>query len=118
MYHVKNGLVSPSDMYSLPVFPTQLAASFVCLVVSGICIWLFVRKKLKGKILGLYFVLYGALRFILQWYRPDYDKNNVVSGWNIGHSICLLMLFVGLLILFSQNPEKKLFWAKNLSNKD
>lgn len=107
IHHLKMGLVSSNDLCSLPVFPTQLASSLVCLVVSGICLWLFVRKKLEGKILGIYFVLYGALRFILQWYRPDYDKNNSISGWNTGHSICLIILLAGVIILLSKNPVKK-----------
>jgi phosphatidylglycerol:prolipoprotein diacylglycerol transferase len=117
IHHLKTGLVGPDDLYSLPVFPTQLASLLVCLVVSGICVWLFVRKKLEGKILGIYFVLYGALRFILQWYRPDYDKNNSISGWNTGHSICLIMLLAGIIILLSKNPAKKfLLSQRNLSD--
>ena len=116
IHHLKTGLVGPADLYSQPVFPIQLAASLICLIVSGICIWLFLRKQLRGKILGLYFVLYGTLRFILQWYRPDYDKDNTFSGWNTGHTVCLLMLFAGLIILFSKNPEKKfLLSRKNAS---
>jgi len=124
MHHLKTGLVSPSDLYSLPVFPIQLIASLVCFAVGGICIWLFLRKRQRGRILGLYFVLYGALRFILQWYRPDYDKDSTVSGWNAGHSVCLLMLFVGFIILFSKNPMMKFSlsrknafaWMKRLPN--
>jgi phosphatidylglycerol:prolipoprotein diacylglycerol transferase len=112
MHHLKTGLVGPSDLYSLPVFPIQLAASLICLVVSGICIWLFLRKKLRGRTLWMYLVLYGSLRFILQWYRPDYDKDNAVSGWNTGHSICLLMFFVCFIILLSKNPAKKFLLSR------
>jgi len=112
IHHLKTGLVGPSDLYSLPVFPVQLVSSLICLAVSGICIWLFLRKKLRGRILGLYFVLYGAVRFVLQWYRPDYDKDNAVSGWNTGHSICLIMFFVGFIILFSRNPLKKFLLSR------
>lgn len=107
MYHVKTGLSGSSDLYSQAVFPIQLAALLGCLVISLICIWLFLRKKLEGQILGVYFVLYGAFRFILQWYRPDYDRNNIVSGWNTGHSICLLMFLTGLVILLSRNYAMK-----------
>ena len=112
IHHLNTGLVDPSDLYSQPVFPIQLAAALTCLLVSGICIRMFLRKQLRGKILGLYFVLYGILRFILQWYRPDYDKDNTVSDWNSGHSVCLLMLLVGLIILFSNNPAKKFLLSR------
>jgi len=115
-HHLETGLVGPADLCSQPVFPIQLAASLICLIVSGICVCLFLRKKLEGQILGLYFVLYGSLRFILQWYRPDYDKDSSVSGWNTGHSICLLMFLVGLIILFSKDPATKfLLSRKNAS---
>jgi len=116
IHHLKTGLVGPSDLFSQPVFPIQLAASLTCFFVSGICIRLFLRKQLRGKILGLYFVLYGTLRFILQWYRPDYDKDNTVSGWNTGHSVCMLMLLVGLIILFSNNPAKKFLLSREISS--
>ena len=98
MHHLKAGLVGPLELYSQPVFPIQLAAFLICFFVSGVCIWLFLRKQLKGQILGLYFVLYGGLRFILQWYRPDYDNDLTYSGWNTGHSICLFMFFIGIII--------------------
>ena len=114
-HHLETGLAGPAEVYSQPVFPIQLAGLVMCLVVSGTCVWLFLREKLRGKLLGLYLGLYGVGRFVLQWYRPDYDKDDTVAGWNTGHSVCLLMILAGLVVLLVKNPTKTLLLSKDAS---
>ena len=55
-------------------------------------------SALLGLLLALYFVLYGLSRFIIQWYRPNYDNNNQ-SGWNSGHTVFGLIKDIALVIL-------------------
>jgi len=112
MHHVETGLVDPTNGYSQSVFPIQLIAMLICFIVSGICLWLFLQKKRRGQLLGVYFAVYGTLRFILQWYRPDYDKDGTVSGWNSGHSVCLFMFLIGFIILYSKNPAKRFLLSR------
>lgn len=113
IHHLKLGLVEPSDAYSLPVFPIQLVAVVGCLFISGVCLWMLKRNKLKGNLLWLYFVLYGSFRFVLQWFRPNYDGNNAVSGWNSGHIMSMAMLVIGAFFLVFSNRRKLLSFSRD-----
>ena len=112
IHHLNLNLVEPSDAHSLPVFPIQLVSVIGCLFISGVCLWMLKRSKLKGQLLWLYFVLYGTFRFVLQWFRPNYDGNNAVSGWNSGHLMSVTMLVIGMFFLVLSNREKLILFLR------
>jgi len=114
IHHLNLNLVEPSDTHSLPVFPIQLVAVAGCLLISGVCLWMLKQGKLKGRLLWFYFALYGAFRFTVQWFRPNYDGNNAVSGWNSGHTMSVAMLFIGIIFLALSNRNKLIILGGNI----
>lgn len=96
LHHLATGVVDRTDLYSLPVFPMQFVSMVIVLTLASIGTWMFLKRRFQGRVLWLSFAVYGAIRFCLQWFRPNYDANNAVSGWNIGHSASLFICFIGL----------------------
>ncbi len=95
-HHLAMGLVSTSDLFSLPVVPMPLVSAAISLVVGGLAAWMFLYDKLQGRLMWLSFSLYGILRFGTQWFRPNYDLHNDSSVWNSGHTMSILMCFIGI----------------------
>ncbi len=98
-HHLALGSVDSSDLYSLPVVPMQVVSMAIGLLVAGVGVGLFLRGRLHGRLMWLSFALYGVLRFGTQWFRPNYDGNNLVWGWNTGHTFSLIMCLVGVSLL-------------------
>ncbi|GMV83088.1 MAG: prolipoprotein diacylglyceryl transferase [Planctomycetota bacterium] len=110
LQQMEAGLVKPWEAESLPVIPMQLIWMAICLSITGICLWLFYKNKFRGSLLYLAFVLYGSLRFIVQWFRPNYDLRQEQYAWNMGHTACLIMVLLGgsvLLLRWRFGPD----WA-------
>ena len=93
--HLAWGWVGPQEAFTRPVVPMQLIEFSVCLAVAGVAGWLVWRARLGGRAVWLAFVFYGGCRFILQWFRPNYDLDNRTWGWNSGHTMALIMLAAG-----------------------
>ncbi|HEY0082824.1 MAG TPA: prolipoprotein diacylglyceryl transferase, partial [Pyrinomonadaceae bacterium] len=51
--------------------PTQLYESFAALLFFALLFWLHRRKTFDGQIILVYGVLYGATRFIIEFFRDD-----------------------------------------------
>lgn len=64
----------------IPLIPTQIISSVLDFAHFAVLIW-FVKKwkKKEGQVTGLYFVLYSAGRFILEFFRGDLERGNVGS---------------------------------------
>jgi len=107
MYHLELGFVSRGDASSLPVFPIQLLSSAICILMAGALAVLVVRSHLEGKLLWLSLLIYGLLRFVIQWYRPNYGGGPLV-GWNDGHTLSLITGVMGLLGLVMSGYVKGL----------
>jgi len=62
----------------IPLIPTQIISSVLDFAHFAVLIW-FVKKwkKKEGQVTGLYFVLYSAGRFILEFFRGDLERGNV-----------------------------------------
>ena len=55
----------------VPVHPTQLYESFLALGVFLFLLWFRHRQKFPGQILGIYLLLAGAVRFLVEFWRGD-----------------------------------------------
>ena len=76
IHHLATDLVDRADHYSLPVIPMQFVSMAVALTVAAVGTWMFLAGRFQGRLLWLSFATYGPLRFITQWFRPNYDRNN------------------------------------------
>ncbi len=116
VHHMHLGLVDSSASHSLPVLPTQLLALAVCLFVSGVCLWMFLRRRWEGRLLWLYFALYGALRFILQFFRPNYDQDYALGGWNSGHLFSAALCLMGMGLLTASHRDRSIGRSSECKN--
>jgi phosphatidylglycerol---prolipoprotein diacylglyceryl transferase len=65
------GILAPGSAYSLPVYPTQLYEALLELGIFVALSLFLPRKKFNGQVFLLYFVLYGAGRFLMEFLRAD-----------------------------------------------
>lgn len=83
--------------------PTQLYESFAALIVFGLLIWLHKRKVFSGQIILLYAVLYGAIRFTVEFWRDD-PRGDILgittaTGLSTSQMISLFVGITGLVFL-------------------
>lgn len=63
---------------SLYLHPTQLYESITMLIVSGILIYLHRKKKFDGQVLVAYAIIYGIVRFSIEFLRDD-PRGNILG---------------------------------------
>ena len=60
---------------SVPVYPVQLFESAGNILMCGVLLLLLVRRKYAGMIGGVYLILYGVMRFLLEFMRGDHTDS-------------------------------------------
>ena len=83
--------------------PTQLYESGAALLIFLFLVWLHRRKRFDGQVLLFYAVLYGAARFIIEFFRAD-PRGDILgltslTGLSTSQLISLLVGLVGLVLL-------------------
>lgn len=97
--------LSPS-LHLYPRFPVQLVESGLCFILFVI-IFIFTRKKapLKGTSLGIYFISYGIIRFVLEFFRGDAIRG-IWLIFSTSQWISLFLVPVGVfLVINSRNRQ-------------
>ena len=100
-----HSLFAPNN---IPLFPTQLTEAAVLLLIAVFL--LIYINKFKGKhAFELYIVLYGIIRFILEFFRYD-SYRGIISGFSISQYISIfLILSVLFFLLYKKKQIKKTF---------
>ncbi|HEY9403746.1 MAG TPA: prolipoprotein diacylglyceryl transferase [Pyrinomonadaceae bacterium] len=77
--------------------PTQLYESFAAFLFFALLIWLHRRKTFNGQIILAYGVLYGATRFIIEFFRDD-PRGDILGLTSLTHlsTSQLISLLVGI----------------------
>jgi len=77
--------------------PTQLYESFAAFLFFALLIWLHRRKTFDGQIILAYGVLYGATRFIIEFFRDD-PRGDIFGLTSLTHlsTSQLISLLVGI----------------------
>jgi phosphatidylglycerol:prolipoprotein diacylglycerol transferase len=76
----------------------------VNLGLYGVLAWLYRRKTFDGQVFATYLMAYGALRFLLEFFRGDYDVR-YLGGWaTSGHVVSVLVLATGAALYAWQRP--------------
>ena len=97
---------APHIMHGIPVHPTQLyevAGNFA--LFAGLSVY-YRHKKFDGQIWWLYVLLYGALRFTIEFFRGDYDVH-YFGTLTIAHLIAIVMMMVALAGLTVLRPKAR-----------
>ena len=110
------GIAGVNGMVNLPRHPSQLYEALFEGIVLWLVMWFVFRKRdlIKGSMIGIYLIGYGAARFFIEYFRePDTDLGFVLplggggetyqvdSLLNIttGQILCFLMISAGVLTL-------------------
>jgi phosphatidylglycerol---prolipoprotein diacylglyceryl transferase len=92
--HVRAHLITRNAEASLPVHPTQLYMMLGLLVVFAIQ-WAYLRRKrFDGALCLSYMVLYGLLRFVVEFYRADSARS--LWGLTVSQAISAALIGSGL----------------------
>jgi phosphatidylglycerol:prolipoprotein diacylglycerol transferase len=104
------GMIFP-NVWSLPRHPSQLYQAFFEGIVLWLIIWFFRnRKPFKGFLIGLYFLGYGLIRFIIEYFRePDAHIGFPLLNFTTGQILCFIMILFGIawLIIASRLPGRE-----------
>jgi len=122
----KTGTEISGLLVNLPRHPSQLYEAFFEGIVLWALIWLFRnRKPFKGFLIGLYFLGYGVIRFIIEYFRePDSDLGYPIEfvkttlptayahpllSFSTGQILCFIMIIFGLtwIIICSRLPNRE-----------
>lgn len=100
-----HSLFAPNN---IQLFPTQLAEATALLLIAVFL--LIYINKFKGKhAFELYIVLYGIIRFILEFFRYD-SYRGIISGFSTSQYISIfLILSVLFFLLYKKKQIKKTF---------
>jgi phosphatidylglycerol:prolipoprotein diacylglycerol transferase len=83
--------------------PTQLYESFATLALFLFLIWLHRRKRFSGQVILFYAVLYGIIRFTIEFFRDDPRGDilglTTLTGLSTSQLISLLVGITALVIL-------------------
>ncbi|MFP4476570.1 MAG: prolipoprotein diacylglyceryl transferase [Desulfatibacillaceae bacterium] len=83
----------------IPLHPTQLYAALHNFAIFGILYVFFARRKFDGQILGMYFVLYAAARFTVEFFRGDERGAYLFGVLSPAQGIGVVMLLMGVTVL-------------------
>lgn len=117
--------VTKGDYRCLPIIPTQLFESFFAFV--GACILYFHRRRginfqkqgkpipfffRPGTTFSFMFIIYGTIRFIIEFLRDDnpFQFDHLTISQNL--SIILIIVNLGLIVLFAKMKSDDLFTNK------
>jgi len=96
------GVVFPG--HSIAVHPTQLYSSVLLLITFLILFNIEKRKRFTGQIVSLYLIIYGLMRFSIEFLR---DNPTVLGFLTIFQCISIVLVFTGLLLYVALNHKMK-----------
>lgn len=105
--HVESGLIEKTAEAAYPVHPTQLYAVLGLLIIFFVLRAVYKRPHPTGLVMLLYFLLYGGLRFVLEFFRGDSARP--VFGMTVSQVIAggLVLASVGLWVLLQYSVWQK-----------
>ncbi len=98
-------IIPTTSTSALPVHPTQLYEAVGLLLLCALMWWWFRKKTFQNRLMWLYLVLYGTLRFGVEIYRND-EPHWILSRFTNAQAVAMLMIVVGAVALFLTQPKK------------
>ncbi len=81
----------------IPLLPTQVMESAFLFLLCAFLVWRLTKKKPFGTISGLYMVLYGAWRFVIEFFRSD--ERGAVGALSTSQFISVFIILGGIALL-------------------
>lgn len=96
---VRQGIIPSSASRSLPVLPTQLYESLICLALFGVLLWAGKRERhFDGYLFWLFIMLYSVQRFFMEGVRY-YEENFFVGSLTVGQILSVFFFLVALAVI-------------------
>ncbi|MDX9715079.1 MAG: prolipoprotein diacylglyceryl transferase [Dissulfurispiraceae bacterium] len=93
---------------SMPRHPSQLYEFMLEGAVLFTVLWMLRDRYNKGIISGLFLVLYGVFRFIVEMFRePDEQVGYIMGVLTMGQLLSFLMIFVGLGVIMLRKSARQ-----------
>jgi len=102
------GMIFPKGG-ALPRHPSQLYESAVEGGVLFLILWFIKDKKIPtGGLLAIFLFLYGAFRFVLEFFRePDAQLGFIIGPFTMGQILCFFMILAGMgLFAYRWNKDR------------
>ena len=84
----------------VPLYPVQVFEAAALLVLWGILVWAYPRKRRPGTVFALYLLLYPPCRFVLEYLRGDprqgWASVDAAQWISVGLFACAVALFIWL----------------------
>lgn len=99
------GVSTPFEEHT--VFPVQLLESLLCFLVFALMLYIVINKKhRKGTVYPLSMILYGVLRFLVEFlrYYPE-PQRTYFFGMSFWQAVSILTVFVGIIWLIHKHHE-------------
>ncbi len=88
-------------------FPVQLLEVFCLLVLFAMMLTLYKREKARGKLIFIYLLIYGVLRFILEFFRGDEIRGRFLMFSTSQWISILTILWVSLYLVIHRIRLRK-----------
>jgi len=102
------GMYFPQDPAGVLRHPSQLYEAFFEGIVLFALLWSVRRKKAApGFFLALYLVGYGAVRFVIEFFRePDPQIGFLFGVFTTGQMFCVVMILAGAALMAFRRPQR------------
>jgi len=89
--------------------PSQLYEMLAEGIIAFIIMWSLRKRKFPlGFMAGGYLIVYGCLRFFVEFFRePDAHLGFVLPPFSMGQLLCMAMIAIGLFLCFSRFQKQK-----------
>ena len=91
LHHVDAYGLSRDAAAAFPVHPTQLYEAVLGVLLFALCITLFQRRAFRGQVLLVLCMVYGTLRFFLEYLRDDPERGSAF-GFSTSQLLSLLIV--------------------------
>ncbi len=97
-------------------YSTFFYESFCNLIIFIVLLFLYLKKvKRKGIIMALYFIMYGAIRCIIETFRGD---SLYLWGAKVSQMLSLLLMVAGIVLIIVINTRKNNSKAAKVENSE
>ena len=109
--HIPNFIIDGMYINNNYHHPTFLYESIGCLIIFIVLLMLIKTNKTKqGQICGIYFILYGIIRFLIESLRTD---SLMLFSFKVAQMASIAMILIGLYLLIkpyirSKNDKQKM----------
>jgi phosphatidylglycerol:prolipoprotein diacylglycerol transferase len=91
---------------NISLIPTQLFSSGGDFLIAAILLYYSSKAKAKGQVSGLYMILYGVGRFVIEIFRGD--PRGSVGMLSTSQFICIFMILIGIYVYNLSSRKSKI----------